>query len=254
MSPLPHPATRRHRPLRSPARALAVLIAAATLPAPAPAQVGVYEVSFRETGTTLNYDFYTGGYFITDLPQGSGNFILTIRENARRFYSNTTGSGQLFLVRDGSIRMSAVSAEGGTDSATSTLLATGASFERTNIGGSISLPVTRRLSGMFLAYEAGGNPGGDTFRVTEGLAGFSEASMRFDLSLTREVNNDFLDVGQATTRVIEHLQRDGFLPEPTPTPAPSPTPGPSPSPTPGTSPTPTPSPTATPAPTATPTS
>ena len=188
--------------------------AALALGATAGAQVAVYELDLNETGTTLNYDFYTGGYFICEVPEGTGTFLLTLARNTSKFYAASTNSGELFVVTDGGSRLSAIAADGGSEGANSSLLVTGGKFERTNIGGSISMPVTRRLSGTFQAYSASLVTDEGTFREAVGLAGFSKASMRLDLALTREANNELLSVGEATELVIEELERRGFSEEP----------------------------------------
>ncbi len=192
------------------------------------AQVGVYELDLNDTGTSLNYEFYTGGYFITDLPEGSGTFVFTVERNARRFYADSQGSGQLFIVEDGSSMLSAISGSGDQDEISASLLLTGGKFSVINIGGSISMPVTRNLSGSFQASSSSFVTNEGTFRETIGVAGFSDASMKLDLSLTRHVNNNREDVSTATQTVIDDLERRGFNPEPTPTPTPTPTPEPSP--------------------------
>ncbi len=204
----------------------AALLAAAS----AHAQVGVYEIDLNETGTTLNYEFYTGGYFITDLPEGSGNFVFTTERNTRRFYSTVNSSGDLFIVTDGDSKLSTVSGRSVDSSNTisSSLLATGGKFSVTNIGGSISLPVTQNLSGQLQASSSTFTTNEGTFRETVGVAGFSDVSMKLDRRLTRHVNNNLENVEEATDTVIEDLERQGFAPEPTPTPAPTPTPTPTP--------------------------
>lgn len=181
-------------------------------------QVAVYRMDFKETGSSLNYDFYTGGYFVCDLPEGTGTFIFTIEENTRKLYTTSTNSGSLFVVKDGSIRMAAIGATGGTGNANSALLVTGSTFDSTNIGGGTRMPVVKSLSGTFLAYTQDGsttttNDTTTSLSATSGLAGFAKASFSLDSSLTRHANADLLTVSEAVDLVVADLVRRGFTEE-----------------------------------------
>lgn len=190
------------------------------------AQVGVYRMNFKETGSSLNFDFYTGGYFVCGLPEGTGTFIFTIEENTRKLYTTSVEGGELFFVNDGDIRMASIGATGGNiGNASSALLVTGSTFDSTNIGGGIRMPVVKKLSGTFLAYimegTRKGNSGGSTTdgstttntsstSTTNGLAGFANASFTFDAQLTRRANADLLTVADTVTLVTKYLELNRY--------------------------------------------
>ncbi len=196
----------------------AILLVAAM--ACAHAQVGVYRMSFKETGSSLNYDFYTGGYFVCELPEGTGTFIFTTEENTQKLYTTSAGAGELFIVKDGDIRMAGIGATGDVGNADSALLVTGSKFDKTNIGGGMRMPVVKKLSGTFLAFivegtrgDGGGSTGTSGLSQSSGLAGFAKASFTLDSALTRDANADLLSVSETVNLVTARLERNGYQPE-----------------------------------------
>jgi hypothetical protein len=66
---------------------------------------------------------------------------------------------------------------------------------------------------------------GTSTQFEYGYAGFSKAKAEFNKGLTKQVNNQDLDVAGAITFLEQYLSARG-IPGPTPTPSPSPSPTP----------------------------
>lgn len=184
------------------------LAAAAT----APAQVIVYKLFFETTGKTLNYEFYDGGYFVCDAPNGTGTFVLTVRAADHRRYYNAEGSGEIFYINDGNKRLAVLKASAAT---IASYQATGEIDGPKSIGAGFKMPFARELDGYMLASQEEGDAvlddDGDT--RTEGFAGYSRMKLRFEQNLTGDYNADYLDVGGAVDAIAALLERRGYVAE-----------------------------------------
>ncbi len=178
------------------------------------AQVAIYDLDFKKTGNSLNYDFYDGGYFICELPEGTGTFILTAVRSGKKLYTTSTDSGSLILVEKGKQKMAVIGATGGSGNATSSMLATGFHVESTNIGGGMKMPLAKKLTGTFMAFAADSDAVADDENAkTEGFAGNSDMKAELDSGDTRHVNGESMTVSEATTYMEELVARRGYTEE-----------------------------------------
>lgn len=197
-------------------------------PTPTPDPLLVYNLELKQTGRSVNYAFFEGGYLVVDTGGSSFNSIIILSDpNTFTFYQASgfvTGTYNTILDYTGNSHAVLFGATAGTTASSdnAALQLEGDISENRSVGGGQRANLARRLRGYLLASGAQSS-GNSTF--TYGFAGTSEARARINLGLTRSFNSQGLTSSEAVTELEQLLVRRG-IPGPTPTPSPSPSPTP----------------------------
>jgi len=199
-------------------------------PTPTPDPLLVYNLELKQTGRSVNYAFFEGGYLVGDTGVSSFNSIIILSDpNTFTFHQAScfvTVTTDAILVYTGNSHAVLFGATGGTTASSdnAALQLEGDISENRSVGGGQRANLARRLRGYLLASGAQSS-GNSTF--TYGFAGTSEARARINLGLTRSFNSQGLTSSEAVTELQQLLLLRG-IPGPTPTPSPGPSPSPTP--------------------------
>ena len=209
----------------------------------------IYELSFKNSGQSVNYSFIEDefpGYLVVDQTASTFSSVVVLIDPTTFLPYSTTGvlSGSymtMLSASDNNIVAVAYSASGGSSASGNITTSSsenvafqviGATDNDVSIGGGNSTFVAKNMTGFILAsaaqsgnLTAGGTPstsGNSTF--TYGFGGSSKVTAKYQSDLTKDVNSNKLDVPAALAALTKILQNNGISPQATPTPTPSPTP------------------------------
>ena len=204
---------------------------ATPVPSPTPSALIVYDLKLQKTGRSVNYVFFKDGFLVVDPSEASFSTIVVLTDpNKFTIYKSANFvSGTYNLVRNYAGRRDAVVfGSSSTGSENTSIQVIGPVDRNTGVGGEQAAIYAEKMTGYLLASgpEMITTSANGTVTAFEyGFAGFSRATAEFNRSLTRQVNNEGLDVAGAITVLEQYLSARG-IPGPTPTPSPSPSPTP----------------------------
>lgn len=186
--------------------AVACLLSAA----PASGQVLIYKMEFKQVDT-LNLEFFTEGYFVTEALGGSASFVLGGRENGRKVL--TEGSGQFSVGEDNRGKRHVVLSAGGGDSgeSSSAFVAFGPvnTFLHMEMPiASLRVSVASKLSGASVA--SGSEAATATGKPPEVFANICQIKAELDERQTRMANRRGQNVEAAKAAVKILMQNKGY--------------------------------------------
>jgi len=219
-------------------RILPALVAGALAVIAARAELVIYNLSFGDASTSVNFPIFAGGYIVLDESASSFSSVIVLEDpdTAQLYYTTSLLSGNYFeLISGGGSNYAVLSGLGSGGNATAEQVAfqvVGKTSGNVDIGPGVSLRVAKKLRGFMLAntqqtvtVDTDANTSIDL-----GFAGANKVTARYDSASTKDANNAMMDAGTALTSITETLERRGIQPQPTPSPSPSPSPTPSPTP------------------------
>lgn len=173
----------------------------------ADAQVLVWKLSFRDTiGKSINFEFFTGGYFVAPAEGGTGTFIFTRGSHRDRVYTTVENSGQYFIASNKKKKVGVISAAGGDGTATSSYLLFGdveSTYRRK--GGNIKF--ARKLNGVCLAADSELDFEEPAPDGSQGFAGMLEINARYESQTAYKSGSVAASVSSLTGR----LERIGYM-------------------------------------------
>jgi hypothetical protein len=203
-------------------------------PSPTPSPVLIYDLELDKTGRSVNFTFFKDGFLVVDLGASSFSSIVVLTDpNTFSFYQAADFvSGSYTEILDYAGRSNAVlfgATAGGNSTTENTALQVIGPIDRSSgVGGGLRAEFSDKMRGYFLASGAeveSTTTNGTATQFEYGYAGFSNAKAEFNKGLTKQVNNEGLDVAGAITFLEKYLSARG-IPGPTPTPSPTPSPTP----------------------------
>ena len=206
-------------------------VAAVCLVLVARAEVLVYDLSFNNTGTNVNYSSLEGGYLVVDSGSKAVTSIVTQTDPQTRLLYYTTGvlSGTYMelLSEDSNQEYAVINSTSGTGGTAGSIAfqVLGKTGGSTVGSGTNSLGIARKLKG-FLNASAPGSVSTDTNNITTityGYAGTSKVGANYQSGLTKDANNQKLSAATTLTNLAAILQNRGALPQPTASPTATPT-------------------------------
>ena len=206
-------------------------VAAVCLVLVAHAEVLVYDLSFNNTGTNVNYSSLEGGYLVVDSGSKAVTSIVTQTDPQTRLLYYTTGvlSGTYMelLSEDSNQEYAVINSTSGTGGTAGSIAfqVLGNTGGSTVGSGTNSLGIARKLKG-FLNASAPGSVSTDTNNITTityGYAGTSKVGANYQSGLTKDANNQKLSAATTLTNLAAILQNRGALPQPMASPTATPT-------------------------------
>ncbi|MFZ4776156.1 MAG: hypothetical protein ACOYM3_12365 [Terrimicrobiaceae bacterium] len=201
------------------------------------AELLIYDLSFGNTGPSVNYSFLEGGYLIVDVASNAVTSIVTLTDPQTNLLYYMTGilSGTYMeLISDGSSQEYGVifsTSGAGGDADNIAFQVIGKTSDQTDIGDGNSLSISRNLRGFLLASAAESSSSSNgTITFSYGFAGSSRVTARFQSDLTKDANNRRLDAATELENLTAILVNQGVVPQPSASPSASPTASPSASP------------------------
>jgi len=220
---------------------LIVLACGLALSMRARAELLIYDLSFSNLSTTVNYAFAQDGFLVVDPVAGTfSSVIVLVDPNTALLYSTTSllsgtyttmfseGNGNEYAV----LASSSAAGSGADNLAFQVVgeLSSGVPISQRRVAD-----VARTLRGVLFASAAESSSGNGTTSngttsnstFTFGFAGQSRVRAELDRGLTRDANGSSLDSAGALAIATAVLENRGVLPQASPSPSPSPraTPG-----------------------------
>ena len=196
------------------------------------AEVLVYDLSFSNTGPSVNYSFLQGGYLVVDYSSKAVTSIVTLTDPQTDLLYFTTGllSGTYMeMIAEGSGQeYGVISSASGSSTDNISFQILGKTNRKTDIGAGNSLSIAHKLKGYLLASAAESSSNSTSSNSTSsgnftyGFAGASQVTSKLQSNLTEEANNLRLDAAATIENLATVLENRGVVPEPTATPTATP--------------------------------
>lgn len=177
--------------------------------------MGVWKLTFEQTGDSINYRPYQGGYYIAPAEGGAGTLILTLTTGTLKQYFTYASFGDVFVGVKGSTKKMVFSATASSSVSTTAFYAIGEAdkeisldaFSRNSTG---SVLLASKMTGYAvsadsekdLPYAGSGN--------SVGVAGASILTAKLDESLTHNGNTKNNTVAKEVTDIQAILTKAGF--------------------------------------------
>ena len=202
--------SRRFNPIASCILLLAVLLCASA----ARGQVLIYKFDTSDA-KGINFHTFEGGYVVAPLLGGDATFLLTTKEDGRR-YVESSGGGRLFTAVSGSgDRKAVISATTGLGTAEGAIVALGDINHMVKISSpasTITARVAKSLHGTLVSADDESEAESEARDGSIGAAGVADVKITLDEKETNRVNGDDLTLAQAVEHLKLELEREGYSP------------------------------------------
>lgn len=189
-------------------------MAALVLPGTVGGQVLVYKIDVNDA-KGINFHTFEGGYVVAPLLGGEATFLLTTKEDGRRFLESA-GGGRLFTaVSGGGARKAVISANtgmGATDGALVVMGDINHAVKISNPTSTITARVAKSLNGTLVSADDESDAETEARDGSIGSAGVAEVKATLDETETNRVNRDGLTLEQAVDHLKLELEREGYSP------------------------------------------
>lgn len=176
--------------------------------------VAVYRLSFQETGDSVNYRPYQGGYYIAPINGGSGSLILTMTTGNQRQYFSYEAFGELFVAVDGSEKKMVLSATATNEVSTTVFYAIGKTEREFEVEGRNSkskVKIAEKMVGYAVSADSEKDLPFSGTGTSVGVAGVSVLTVNLDETLTRVAVRDNLSVSAEVDEIIDILESSGYV-------------------------------------------
>lgn len=177
--------------------------------------LGVWKLMFEQTGDSINYRPYQGGYYIAPAEGGAGTLILTLSTGSLKQYFTYASFGDVFVGVKGATKKMVFSATASSSVSTTAFYAIGLADKEVpldvnsrNVTGTVLL--ASKMTGYAvsadsekdLPYAGSGN--------SVGVAGASILTAKLDESATQNGNSKSNSVSQEVTDLQAILAKAGY--------------------------------------------
>ena len=179
--------------------------------------VAVFRLTFEQTGDSINYRPYQGGYYIAPLEGGSGSLILTLSTGTQKQYFSYEAFGELFVAVKGREKRMVLSATATNDVSTTVFYAIGDTDREIEVEGRNAVSkvkVAEKMTGYAVSADSEQDlpfNGVTTSNSSIGVAGVSILTARLDETLTNVAIRDDLDVAAEVDTIIAILEGAGYV-------------------------------------------
>ena len=177
-------------------------------------QVLVYKIDVNNA-KGINFHTFEGGYVVAPLLGGEATFLLTTKEDGRR-YLESSGGGRLFTaVSGGGDRKTVISATTGLGTAEGAIVVLGDinhTVKISNAASTITARVAKTLNGTLVSADDESEAESEARDGSIGAAGMADVKMSLDETETNRVNRDDLTLAQAVEHLKLELEREGYSP------------------------------------------
>lgn len=181
----------------------------------ASAQFLVYEMHFAPEEESLNFSFYSGSYMIAPVQGGAATLVLTTEDGGNRFYAVSESSGKFFVAANRRTKKAAFSATALRGTAQAFYSASGylnRSLLLDSPTGARSWRIAEALDGRFMAAddESAAGPAADG---SFGMVGSARIKGKLREDLTLNATHSAQTLTEATTYILELLEKYGYTPD-----------------------------------------
>ena len=175
--------------------------------------IAVFRLTFQQTGDSINYRPYEGGFYVAPVEGGPGSLILTLITGGQKRYFTYASFGAVFVAVKGKTKKMVLSATAASSVSTTVFYALGNAdheidFETRNSTGSAL--VASKMTGYAVSADSEQDLpySGNTDNV--GVAGASILTARLDETLTHSANNKSFAVNDEVTELQAILTKGGY--------------------------------------------
>ena len=178
--------------------------------------LGVWKLTFEQTGDSINYRPYQGGYYVAPAEGGAGTLILTLVSGSLKQYYTYASFGDVFVGVKGSTKKMVFSATAASSVSTTAFYAIGTADKEISLDGNSrnatgSVLLASKMTGYAvsadsekdLPYAGSGN--------SVGVAGASILTAKLDDSLTHNGNSKNNSVSEEVTDLQAILTKAGYV-------------------------------------------
>lgn len=177
--------------------------------------LGVWQLKFEQTGDSINYRPYQGGFYIAPAEGGAGTLILTLATGSLKQYFTYTSFGDVFVGIKGSTKKMVFSATAASSVSTTAFYAIGVADKEIpldstsrNVTGSVML--ASKMTGYAVSADSEKDLPYAGSGTSVGVAGASILTAKLDESLTHNGNSKNNSVSQEVTDIHAILAKAGY--------------------------------------------
>lgn len=176
--------------------------------------VAVYRLSFEQTGESVNYRPYQGGYYIAPVEGGSGSLILTLITGNVRQYFTYEAFGEMFVAIEGKDKRVVLSATATNEVSTTVFYAIGKTERELEVEGRNSVTkvkIAEKLTGYAVSADSEKDLPFAGTGTSVGVAGASILTAKLDETLTTVALRDGSTTNTEVDGIITILEAAGYV-------------------------------------------
>lgn len=177
--------------------------------------VAVFRLTFEQTGDSINYRPYQGGYYIAPLEGGSGSLVLTLVTGTQKQYFAYEAFGEVFVAVKGKEKRMVLSATATNTVSTTVFYAIGKTDTDLEVEGRNAVSkvkVAEKMVGYAVSADSEQDlPFSGATTNSVGVAGVSVLTARLDETLTENAIRDDKDVATELDVLISVLEGAGYV-------------------------------------------
>lgn len=176
--------------------------------------IAVWRLTFQQTGDSINYRPYGGGFYVAPVQGGPGSLILTLTTGGQKRYFTYASFGAVFVALKGSTKKMVLSATAASDVSTTVFYAIGSAdkeidFDTRNSEGSAL--IASKMTGYAVSADSEQDLPYAGSSNNIGVAGASNLTVKIDESLTHTANNRGNAVNDTVTDLQNILAKAGYI-------------------------------------------
>ncbi len=176
--------------------------------------VAVFRLSFEQTGDSINYRPYQGGYYVAPLEGGTGSLVLTLVTGNQRQYFTYEAFGEVFVAVNGNEKRMVLSATATNTVSTTVFYAIGKTEKELHVesrNATSDVKVAEKMTGYAVSADSEKDLPFSGSGTSAGVAGASVLTARLDESLTKVALRDSLDVSAELDAIVTILEGAGYV-------------------------------------------
>lgn len=176
--------------------------------------VAVFRLTFEETGDSINYRPYQGGYYIAPIEGGTGSLVLTLVTGNQRQYFTYEAFGEVFVAVQGKDKRMVLSATATNTVSTTVFYAIGKTEKelRVESRNAVSdVKVAEKMTGYAVSADSEKDLPFNGSGTSVGVAGASILTARLDETLTEVAIRDSVDVSGELDAIVAILEGAGYV-------------------------------------------
>jgi hypothetical protein len=175
--------------------------------------IAVWRLTFQQTGDSINYRPYQGGYYVAPVEGGAGTLILTLVTGGLKQYFTYSAFGDVFVAVKGTTKKMVLSATAASSVSTTTFYGIGTAdyeinLDSRNVTGKVL--VASKMTGYAVSADSEQDLPFAGSATSVGVAGASILTAKLDTTLTHAGNNKNNDVTGEVTDLQAILATGGY--------------------------------------------
>ena len=175
--------------------------------------IAVWRLTFQQSGDSINYRPYQGGFYIAPIEGGSGTLILTLITGNQKQYFTYSAFGDVFVAVKGATKKMVLSATAASSVSTTTFYGIGTadheiSLDSRNVVGKVL--VASKMIGYAVSADSEQDLPFSGSSSSVGVAGASILTAKLDETLTHTGNTKNNAVSDEVTDLQAILAKAGY--------------------------------------------